>query len=86
MSPLFSGESYIDRETILDILVNVVPMVILLAFVLLFVVFSPWPPHLPTALVGHFLTLFPFLLLGILTYFAARAISRDEKGGEPGGE
>ena len=78
MSPLLSEESRIDRETVLDVTVNAIPMVILLFFVVLFLVINPWGYDPGPLLIEHFLTLFPFLLLGILTYLSARVIARDE--------
>jgi len=78
MSPLLSEEARIDRETVLDVTVNAIPMVILLFFVVLFLVINPWGYDPGPLLIEHFLTLFPFLLLGILTYLSARVIARDE--------
>lgn len=68
----------LDSETVLDVLVNVVPMVILLFFIVLYTLIRPWQFDASTFVIMHFLTVFPFLLLGILTYYAAQAISRDE--------
>ncbi|MFC5970939.1 DUF6684 family protein [Halomarina salina] len=69
----------IDRETLLDITVNLIPMGILVFFVVLFLVFTPFPPNLFIAGVSHFLTIFPLVLLALLTYVAAKVIARDEK-------
>lgn len=77
MCPFISGESHVDRETVLDTLVNVVPMAILLFFVVLFLVLTPWGID-ATFLVAHFLTIFPLVLLAILTYVSASVIARDE--------
>lgn len=67
-----------DRETLLDVTVNVVPMVILLFFVVLYTVIRPWEFDPGLFVLMHFLTVFPFLLLGLLTYVSATVISRDE--------
>jgi len=78
MSPVFSKASAIDRETLIDITVNVVPMGILLFFEIVFVVYNPWGWNLEMVFWMHLLTLVPFVLLGVLTYVSARAIARDE--------
>jgi hypothetical protein len=67
-----------DRETLLDITVNLIPMGILLFFFALTVVITPWEFDPLIVVLQHFLTLFPFLLLGILTYFSARAVAGTE--------
>jgi ABC-type spermidine/putrescine transport system permease subunit II len=79
MSSLFTDESHIDRETVLDILVNIIPMVILGFFLVMFLINSPWGYDVGISTVAHLLTLIPFVLLGILTYLSARVISRDEQ-------
>lgn len=68
----------IDRETFLDIVVNIIPMGILLFFVGLFLVYMPWEENLFLTVVSHFLTIFPLIMLALLTYVSARVISRDE--------
>jgi hypothetical protein len=69
-------------ETLLDVTVNLIPMGILLFFVGLYTVIRPWEWDPGIFVMMHFLTIFPFILLGILTYFSARAIAGDEEGGE----
>lgn len=71
-------DDWADRETLLDITVNLIPMGILFFFFLLYVVISPWEFDPLMFTLQHFLTLFPFLLLAILTYFSAKVIARDE--------
>ena len=63
-----------DRETLLDITVNLIPMGILLFFIVLFFLVNPWPPNLFIFAVAHALTIIPFVGLGILTYIAAKYI------------
>jgi hypothetical protein len=72
------GLDWIDRDTILDIVVNAIPMAILLFFIVLYTIVQPWGSDSLLYWIMHFLTVLPFVLLGILTYYAARAISRDE--------
>lgn len=63
--------SILDRETLLDITVNVVPILILAFFFVLFVTWTPWTGEPLITLISHFLTLFPLVLLAIVTYVAA---------------
>ncbi|SFG73517.1 hypothetical protein SAMN04488063_2827 [Halopelagius inordinatus] len=72
------GATGIDRETLLDLVVNIIPMGILLFFVGVFLVYMPWEENLFLTVVSHFLTLFPLAMLALLTYVSARVISRDE--------
>lgn len=76
-------EQPFDRETLLDITVNAVPFAMLVIFILLFTVATPWGPHfgaqntLPTLVMyGHML--FTTLVLVVVTYFGAKFVSRDE--------
>lgn len=69
-----------DIETLLDVTVNLIPMGILLFFVVLYTVFRPWEWNLGIFVLMHFLTVFPFLLLALLTYVSARAIAGAEEG------
>lgn len=72
------SETDIDRETLLDVTVNLIPMGILAFFVLLFLVYAPFPPDMFIYVVSHALTIIPFVFLGLLTYVSAKIISRDE--------
>ncbi|HMB50676.1 DUF6684 family protein [Natronoarchaeum rubrum] len=76
-------EQPLDRETLLDIIVNAVPFAILVIFILLFTIVTPWGPRfgeentLPTLIMyGHLL--FTTLVLVVVTYVSAKYISRDE--------
>lgn len=68
----------LERETVLDITVNVVPLGILLFFTVLHVVVRPWGSDPFPLAVTAFLTLFPLLLLAILTYVSGLVVQRDE--------
>lgn len=72
------GATGIDRETFLDLVVNIIPMGILLFFVGVFLVYMPWEENLFLTIVSHFLTIFPLVMLALLTYISAKVISRDE--------
>ncbi|WP_254546543.1 DUF6684 family protein [Halomarina pelagica] len=82
MSRLVPIDADLDKEQLLDVSVNLIPIAILLFFVVLFAVYTPWPPNLFMYLMSHFLTIFPLLLLALLTYVSAKAIARDEEGME----
>ncbi|MFB6077405.1 MAG: DUF6684 family protein [Halarchaeum sp.] len=67
--------SVFDPDVLLDIAVNIVPLLVIVLFTVLFVVFNPWAGE---SLLGRalqfFLLLFPLLCLAVLTYVAARQI------------
>jgi len=68
-----------DRETILDLMVNFIPLGIILFFIGTFAVFAPWgfelmPSGLMFAVMGVM-----FLALLLLTYLSGKAIPGDEK-------
>lgn len=78
------AEKVFDRETLLDLTVNVIPLGILLFFVAAFVVVSPWGfdsviSSVQLAIVGSFA-----VLLTLLTYYAGKAISKAEGEAEHG--
>lgn len=71
------GDSLLNKETILDVTVNIIPLAIIAVFVVLFVVISPWGFDLSLIPVLQLLLLLaPFVLLAVLTYVAADRIER----------
>lgn len=68
----------LEEDTLFDLLVNVIPIVILLLFSLMFVFVNPWGWDPFPVLVSQFLTLFPLLVLALVTYVAGRVVQRDE--------
>jgi len=73
-----------DRETMLDLTVNFIPLFIILFFIVGFAVFAPFgfePASLGT-IMQYVLLLFPFVALAVLTYFSAKVIVRDERAQE----
>ena len=66
--------SVFNRETLLDITVNLVPLGILLFFIVLTAIYSPWPPNLFIQAVAMGLHIVPFVGLALLTYIAAHYI------------
>ncbi|WP_128477845.1 DUF6684 family protein [Halorussus pelagicus] len=67
-----------ERETWLDISVNIIPLFIIGFFVVLFTVNSPWKIEGLTSVLGFALLVVPFLLLAYLTYIAAALIESAE--------
>ncbi|WP_224447321.1 DUF6684 family protein [Haloprofundus salilacus] len=68
-----------DRETLLDLTVNMIPLFIILFFVVLFLLYQPWGGDLfPTAIMVG-LHVVPFVGLAILTYVSGKAIAGAEK-------
>jgi hypothetical protein len=64
-----------DRETLLDVIVNVVPIGILLVFIALFMVVTPWGLDLtPASLVQFGLAVSMIVLLVYVTYLTAERI------------
>lgn len=73
-----------DRETMLDLTVNIIPLFIILFFIVGFAVFAPFgfePAGLGT-IMQYVLLLFPFVALAVLTYLSAKVIVRDERAQE----
>lgn len=63
-----------NRETMLDISVNIIPLFIIAFFIGVVLFTSPWPPSLFMTVVALGLHLIPLVLLAILTYVAANYI------------
>jgi|AntDeeMetagen134_2_1112570.scaffolds.fasta_scaffold09768_1 hypothetical protein len=72
-------ERTFDRETLLDLTVNVIPLGIILFFVVLFLVVRPWEQNLFLTAVSMALLVVPFVALALLTYFSGRAIAGAEQ-------
>lgn len=64
-----------DRETLLDVLVNVVPLAVLVVFMVLFLLVTPWGLDLSAASLLQFgLIVSMILSLGYLTKVTAERI------------
>jgi amino acid transporter len=74
-------DSPINRRLLLDILVNIVPIGILLFFTLLFLVSGPLPNDPLIITIQMSLILIPALVVIVVTYYAAKAVTRDERAG-----
>lgn len=68
-----------ERETWLDISVNIIPLFIMGFFIVLFAVSSPWPIEGLISAVAFGLLVVPLVLLAYLTYIAADLIESAEK-------
>jgi len=72
------AEKTFDRETLLDLTVNAIPLGMILFFVVLFLVISPYESA-PVVTVIQFSILGSMLVaLFLLTYYAGKAISTAE--------
>lgn len=70
----------LEWQTVLDITVNIVPLVILAFFFGLFAVYDPYRANPFMFGMGLFLLVVPFVLLAFLTYIAGRTIEDEEAG------
>jgi len=70
-----------DRETLLDLVVNAVPLFIMAFFVGAFVLFAPFGFDPLASLIQFGLVIGPFVALLVLTYVSAKAITGAERGG-----
>jgi len=68
-----------DHDTLLDLTVNVIPLVIILFFVGAFALVNPFGWDGLASTLQFALLIVPFVLLAILTYYAGKAVQRDEK-------
>lgn len=67
-----------DRETALDLVVNVVPLGMLVVFILMFVLDTPYGIDPVASTIQLTLVLVPLGALVVLTYHAATAVERAE--------
>lgn len=70
-----------DRDTLLDLTVNIIPLAIMAFFVVVFLVYSPGPFAWDSVLstVQFSIVITTFVLLAVLTYYAGKAIAGAEK-------
>lgn len=72
------GKYPLERQTILDITVNIVPLIMLLFFFVLFAVYDPYHGNAFMFSMALFLLAIPFVLLALLTYVAGRTMEHEE--------
>ena len=75
------SDKLFDRETMLDLSVNIVPLVIMGFFVVVFIVVAPFGFDPLASALQFGLLIVPFVLLAILTYFSGLAIAGTERSG-----
>lgn len=68
-----------DRDTLLDLTVNVIPLGIILFFILAFALVNPFGWDSVYSTIQYGLMGGMFVLLTILTYYAGKTISEAEK-------
>lgn len=71
-----------ERETVLDLTVNLIPMAIILFFVVAFAVVPAFGVDPVMTSVQYSLLVVPFLLLAALSYYTGKAIEQAEAGAE----
>lgn len=72
-------EKTFDRETLLDLLVNVIPLGIIAFFLVVYTVYNPFGVDLFGSTLQYALLVLPFVALTILTYLSGKAIASAEK-------
>jgi uncharacterized sodium:solute symporter family permease YidK len=80
------ADKIFDRETLLDLTVNVIPLVILFAFIAIFLILSPFGFDSVLSSIQFAIMGAMFVALAILTYYSGKAISSAEKEMEGEGE
>lgn len=76
------SERIFDRETLLDLFVNAIPLAILLFFVVLYAAIAPFPRNSVVLAVQMGIILLTGIGLTLLTYYSGRAISSAENEAE----
>jgi len=67
-----------DRETLLDLIVNAIPLAMMAFFVGVFVLYNPFGTDVAGQAIQLSIVVITFGALVVLTYFSARAISNAE--------
>lgn len=73
-----------ETDTLLDVTVNVIPIGILVFFIVLFLVYSPFPQNLFVQVISLGLMVVPLVFLALLTYYSGLAVQEAEGGESPG--
>jgi hypothetical protein len=68
-----------DRETLLDLMVNAIPLGIMLFFIVIFLVINPFGTDLVATTIQMTIIVVTFAALGVLTYISGKVISESEK-------
>lgn len=75
------SDTTFDRETLLDLSVNIVPLAIILFFAVLIVVFDPFGSDIVAVALAQLLHIVPFVVLAVVTYISGRIIAEAEHTG-----
>lgn len=71
--------SVFDRETVLDLAVNIIPLGIIVFFVGVFALVPAFEFDPVITTIQMSLLVIPFIGLALLTYFSGKAIAKDEQ-------
>lgn len=71
--------SVFDRETVLDLAVNIIPLGIIVFFVGVFALAPAFEFDPVVTTIQMSLLIIPFIGLALLTYYSGKAIARDEQ-------
>ncbi|MFC7135062.1 MULTISPECIES: DUF6684 family protein [Salinibaculum] len=80
------SEKVFDRETLLDLTVNVIPFIILAFFFVAFIVFTPFGFDSVISSIQLAIIALSGIGLMVLTYYSGRAVSKAEKAEEAAAE
>ncbi|MFB6169768.1 MAG: DUF6684 family protein [Haloarculaceae archaeon] len=72
-------QSVFDRETLLDLTVNAIPLAILLFFLVVFAVMNPFGPATVVQAIQFSIVGVMFLALAVLTYYSWKAVATAEQ-------
>lgn len=75
------SERVFDRDTVLNLVINIIPLGIILFFVFLFFFFDPFGSDVVAVFYSQLLLVVPFICLAVVTYYAGKIISETEKTG-----
>lgn len=75
-------ERYIDKETMLDLTVNIIPLGIIVFFFVVFILYDPWGWEPLFTVLALGLLVVHFTALAVLTWLAGRTIAKEEQTGE----
>lgn len=76
------AERIFDKETMLDLSVNIIPLFIILFFIVTLPLFNTWGWELMPTVVTLGLHVVPLVSLAVLTYVSGKIITADERNAE----
>lgn len=72
-------QSVFDRETLLDLTVNAIPLAILLFFIVVFAVMNPFGSATVVQTIQFSIVGVMFVALAVLTYYSGKAVASAEQ-------